>query len=502
METLRLLLSGFQVALQPVNVFACLIGVVAGTLIGALPGLGPSTGVAVLLPLTFGMDPTTAIVMLAGIYYGAMYGGAIASILINTPGDSAAVMTCLDGYPLAQKGRAGAALGMAAFASFIGGTISVVVFTFLAPALAQATLWFGPPEYFALMVMGLSTVSGLTGKSPFKGIASMLLGLALSCVGTDLVTGLPRFCFGRPELYSGVEFITVALGLFGIAELVNLAASEAPQLKRAEVRLNFRSLLPNREDWAASLPHILRGTGIGFFIGMLPGAGGTIASFISYSTAKRFSRHPEKFGEGTIEGVAAPESANNAASVGAFVPLLALGVPGSATTAVLMGALMMYNLRPGPLIFERNPDFVWGLISSMYVGNVMLMLLLLLFIPLFVKVLDIPTHTLVAWVVAFILAGSFGLNNSLFDVGLTVAFGFLGYLMKRLEYPAAPLVLALVLGNMMENSLRQSLLLSHGSLGIFFTRPLSLVILLIAVAAVLVPIARSLSKTRPALQSK
>ncbi|MDK2882525.1 MAG: putative tricarboxylic transport rane protein [Bacillota bacterium] len=500
METLSLLLSGFSVALQPVNLFACLIGVIAGTLIGALPGLGPSTGVAVLLPLTFGVNPTTAIVMLAGIYYGAMYGGAIASILINTPGDSAAVTTCLDGYPLAQKGRAGAALGMAAFASFIGGTISVIVFTFLAPALAQATLWFGPPEYFALMVMGLSTVSGLTGKSPFKGMASMLIGLALSCVGTDLVTGLPRFCFGRPELYSGVEFITVALGLFGIAELISLAASDAPKLKRAEVRLNLRNLLPNREDWALSWPHILRGTGIGFFTGMLPGAGGTIASFISYSTAKRLSRHPEKFGEGAIEGVAAPESANNAASVGAFVPLLALGVPGSATTAVLMGALMMYNLRPGPLIFERNPEFVWGLISSMYVGNVMLMLLLLLFIPLFVKVLDIPTHTLVSWVVAFILAGSYGLNNSLFDVGITVAFGFLGYLMKRLDYPAAPLVLALVLGNMMENSLRQSLLLSHGSLSIFFTRPLSLVILLIAVAAVVVPVLHSVAKKKPVLQ--
>lgn len=281
METLRMLLSGFSVALQPANLLACLIGVVAGTLVGALPGLGPSTGVAVLLPLTFGMNPVTAIVMLAGIYYGAMYGGAIASILINTPGDAAAVMTCLDGYPLAQKGQAGAALGMASFSSFIGGTISVVIFTFLAPALAQATLWFGPPEYFALMVMGLSTVSGLTGKSPFKGIASMLIGLALSCVGTDLVTGLPRFCFGRPELYSGVEFITVALGLFGIAELISLAASETPQLRRTEVRLNFRNLLPNREDWAASWPHILRGTGIGFFIGMLPGAGGTIASFIS-----------------------------------------------------------------------------------------------------------------------------------------------------------------------------------------------------------------------------
>ncbi|MGI6603568.1 MAG: tripartite tricarboxylate transporter permease [bacterium] len=502
METLSLLLSGFAVATQPQNLFACMTGVIAGVLIGALPGLGPSTGVAVLLPLTFGFNPVTAIVMLAGIYYGAMYGGAIASILINTPGDAAAVMTCMDGYPLAQKGRAGPALGMSCFASFIGGTISVIVFTFLAPALAEATLWFGPPEYFALMVMGLSTVSGLTGKSPFKGMVAMLVGLFLSCVGTDLVTGLPRFCFGRMELYSGIEFITVALGLFGIAELINLAAGAdaQPQLKREDVKLNLRSLLPNRQDWAVSWPHILRSTGIGFFIGMLPGAGGTIASFISYSTAKRVSKHPERFGEGAIEGVAAPESANNAASVGAFVPLLALGVPGSAATAVLMGALMMYNLRPGPLIFTRDPEFVWSLISSMYIGNVMLILLLLLFIPLFVRILDIPNHTLVAWVLAFILAGSFGLNMSLFEVGITVVFGAIGYLMKRLQYPAAPLVLALVLGNMLENSLRQSLLLSRGNISIFFTRPLSLIILLISAAAILVPIARSVLRAKPALE--
>ncbi|MGI6129796.1 MAG: tripartite tricarboxylate transporter permease, partial [bacterium] len=444
--------------------------------------------------------PVTAIVMLAGIYYGAMYGGAIASILINTPGDSAAVMTCMDGYPLAQQGRAGPALGMASFASFIGGTISIIIFTFLAPALAEATLWFGPPEYFALMVMGLSTVAGLTGKYPFKGLVSMCVGLALSTVGTDLVTGAPRFCFGRPELYSGIEFITVALGLFGIAELINLASSEAPSLKREDVKLDIRSLLPNKEDWRFSWPHILRGTGIGFFIGMLPGAGGTIASFISYSTAKRISGRSDKFGEGAIEGVAAPESANNAASVGAFVPLLALGVPGSATTAILMGALMMFNLRPGPLIFERSPEFVWSLISSMYVGNVMLMLLLLLFIPLFVRVLDIPNRTLVAWVVAFILAGSFGLNENLFDVGITLTFGVIGYLMKRLEYPAAPMVLALVLGNMLENSLRQSLLLSHGKISIFFTRPLSLIILVISALAVLVPIMNSVSRAKHALK--
>jgi len=491
METLRFLIDGFAVALQGQNLLACLIGVIGGVIIGALPGLGPSTGVAVLLPLTFGRDPTTAIIMLAGIYYGAMFGGAISSILINTPGDSAAVMTCVDGYPLAQQGRAGAALGMSTLASFIGGTISIIIFTFLAPKLAEAVLWFGPPEYFALMVMGLSTVSGLTGKSPFKGMASMLVGLALSTVGVDLVTGKPRFCFGRPELFSGIEFITVALGLFGIAELINLAASETGQLKRAEVKLSFRNMLPNKEDWGHSWSHILRGTFLGFLIGMLPGAGGTIASFISYSMAKRRSKRPELFGKGAIEGVAAPESANNAASVGAFVPLLALGVPGSATTAVLLGALMMFNLRPGPLIFQRAPEFVWGLIASMYVGNVMLVALMLLFIAVFVRVLDIPVHLLVASVFVLILAGSFSLNVGLFEVGITVAFGAIGYIMKRLEYPPAPLVLALVLGHMLENSFRQSMIMSRGSMSIFFTRPLSLVLLIIAIGAVVIPAIRS-----------
>jgi putative tricarboxylic transport membrane protein len=491
METLELLINGFAVALQGQSLLACLIGVIGGVIIGALPGLGPSTGLAVLLPLTFGRNPTTAIIMLAGIYYGAMFGGAISSTLINTPGDSAAVMTCVDGHPLAQQGRAGAALGMASLASFIGGTISIIIFTFLAPKLAEAVLWFGPPEYFALMVMGLSTVSGLTGKSPFKGMASMLVGLALSTVGVDLVTGKPRFCFGRPELFSGIEFITVALGLFGIAELINLAAGESGQLKRTEVKLSFRNMLPNKEDWGHSWPHILRGTFLGFLIGMLPGAGGTIASFISYSMAKRRSKRPELFGKGAIEGVAAPESANNAASVGAFVPLLALGVPGSATTAVLLGALMMFNLRPGPLIFQRAPEFVWGLIASMYVGNVMLVALMLLFIAAFVRVLDIPVHLLVASVFVLILAGSFSLNVGLFEVGITVAFGAIGYVMKRLEYPPAPLVLALVLGHMLENSFRQSLIMSRGNMSIFFTRPLSLILLAVAVAAVVIPAIRN-----------
>ena len=495
METLSLLMSGFLVALEPMNLLACIVGVVAGAIIGALPGLGPSAGCAIILPLTFGVNPTTGIILLAGIYYGAMYGGAITSILINTPGDSAAVMTCLDGYPMAQKGYPGRALGMAAWASFIGGTTCVIIFTFMAPKLAAMALWFGPPENFTLMLMGLATVSGLTGKYPAKGLTSMFLGLVLTVIGVDLMTGLPRYCFGIMELYSGIDFVVVALGLFGITEVINLAFTEFAK-ERISVKLRVKDGFPTKEDWKYSYPHIVRSTGIGFLVGMLPGAGATIATFIAYATAKKASKRSELFGTGIPEGIAAPESANNAASVGAWVPLLTLGIPGSATTAVFLGALMMHNLRPGPLIFQEAPRLVWGLISSMYVGNVLLMLALVFFIPLFIKVLNIPKWSLMAWMTAFILAGSYSLNSSMFDVWMTIGFGALGFFLKQLEVPAAPMILALVLGNLMEDALRQSLVLSNGSLSIFFTRPLSAALLVIALGSIVLPILKSLYKKR------
>ncbi|KJS83033.1 MAG: transporter [Peptococcaceae bacterium BICA1-8] len=497
METLSDLLYGFSVAITPINLLYCLVGVVTGTIIGALPGLGPSAGLAVLLPITFGIEPVSGIIMLAGIYYGAMYGGSITSILINTPGDSAAVMTALDGYPLTQKGRAGAAMGMAAFSSFIGGTVAIVAFTFLAPVLASAALSFGPPEYFALMVLGLTTLAGMTGDNPTKGFISAILGLFLAIVGLDLVTGLPRFSFGMMELYSGIDFIPVAMGVFGIAEII-LASEEKVNMEGLKnTDLRWRKLFPTAADWARSKWVIARGTVLGFFIGMLPGAGATIASFISYGMAKKASKHPEEFGLGAIEGVAAPECANNAASVGAFVPLLTLGVPGSASTAILMGALMMFGLRPGPMLFERNPDFVWGLIASMYVGNVMLILMVLLFVPLFVRALLVPKAALNAVVIAFILVGAYSLNNSMFDVYLTIGFGFIGYFMKKLKYPGAPLVLALVLGQLLETSMRQSLILSGGSFGIFFARPISTVLMVIAFGAIFLPaIKNMISKLR------
>lgn len=494
LETLSNLFYGFSVAITFTNIIYCIIGVISGTIIGALPGLGPSAGLAVLLPLTFGADPVSGIIMLAGIYYGAMYGGAITSILINTPGDSAAVMTTLDGYPLAQQGKAGPAMGMAAFSSFLGGTFGVIVFTFLAPVLAKAALSFGPPEYFALMVLGLTTLAGMTGETPIKGFISAIVGLFLAVIGLDLVTGMPRFTFGRMELFSGIDFIPVAMGVFGIAEII-VASEEKVNLEGLKnVDLRWRKLFPSAKDWAQCKWTIARGSVVGFFIGMLPGAGATIASFISYGMAKKASKNPEKFGQGAIEGVAAPESANNSASTGAFVPLLTLGVPGSASTAILMGALMMFGLRPGPMLFERNPDFVWGLIGSMYVGNIILILMVMLFVPLFVRVLQVPKASLNAVVLAFILVGAYSLNNSMFDVYLTIGFGALGYFMKKMKYPGAPMVLALVLGQLLENSLRQSLILSEGNIGIFFSRPIAAVLMFIGIGAVIYPIIKDIVK--------
>jgi len=485
-ETLHNLLYGLSVANDPMNLLYCLIGVIFGTVVGALPGLGPSAGIAVLLPLTFGANPISGIIMLAGIYYGAMYGGSITSILINTPGDSAAVMTTMDGYPLAQKGKAGQALGMAAFASIIGGTICVVAFMFLAPALASFAIRFGPPEYFALMVLGLTTIAGMTGKYPSKGFLSALLGVFFATIGLDLMQGVPRFTFGSWHLYEGLDFIPVAMGLFGIAEILT-CSTDGQMIKVGKKDVAWRKLFPTKEDWKNTWAHILRSTGLGFFIGMLPGAGATIASFISYGVAKKTSKRGDEFGTGVIEGVAAPEAANNSASIGAMVPLLTLGVPGSGSTAIMLGALMMFGLRPGPMLFERNPDFVWGLIGSMYIGNIFLLILAILALPLFVKILNVSRPVLNALVMSFILIGSYSLNNSMFDVGLTIGFGVLGFFMKKLEYPAAPMVLALVLGNLLETSLRQSMIISNGNPSIFFARPISGTILGIAILAIFYP---------------
>jgi putative tricarboxylic transport membrane protein len=429
--------------------------------------------------------------MLAGIYYGSQYGGTITSVLINTPGESASVVTCIDGYQMALQGRAGPALGVAAIGSFIAGTFGTLLLMLMSPTLAKWALSFGPPETFALMLLGLTTVTGLTGDNALKGYLSMVLGLMLSMAGIDIISGDARYTGGIAEMLDGVDFLPVAIGLFGMGEV--LAGAEQPtDQKILQARYGLRDVLPSAADWARSRWAIARGTVLGFFVGILPGAGSTIASFFSYSFEKRISKHPEEFGRGAIEGVAAPESANNAASAGAMVPLLTLGIPGSGTTAILLGGFMMWGLRPGPLLFEKNPDFVWGLIASMYVGNVMLVILNIAFIPIFVRALRIPYTVLMPLIIVFCITGAYSLNNKVWDVGQMLVFGVLGYAMKKLDYSPAALTLALVLGPLAERALRQSLIISDAGLGIFFSRPLAAVLTSLALAAVLVPVARAL----------
>jgi putative tricarboxylic transport membrane protein len=481
---------GFSVALTPFNLMMAVVGVLLGILIGALPGVGPPSGVALLLPLTFGMDPTSGIIMLAALYAGTMYGGTITAVLINTPGESASVVTCLDGHQMALQGRAGPALGIAAFGSFIAGTIGVVLLMLVSPALARWSLAFGPPETFALMLLGLTTVTLLAGDSPVKTYISMVFGLMLAMVGFDVISGDARFAFGIPEMMDGIDFLPVAIGLFGLGEV--LAGAETKGGALVKGRYGLRDVMPSAADWVRSRWAIARGTVLGFAVGILPGAGPTIATFMSYTLEKKVSKHPEQFGHGAIEGVAAPESANNAAATGAMVPMLTLGIPGSATTAIMLGGLMMWGLRPGPLLFEKNPQFVWGLIASQYIANVMLLVLSTAFIPLFVRALRVPYAVLMPIIIALCVTGSYSLKNSVWDVGQMLVFGMLGYAMKKLGYSPAALVLALVLGPLAERALRQSLIISDAGIGIFFLRPIAAVLVSAALLAVLVPVARSL----------
>ena len=487
------LLLGFSIALTPTNLLFAFLGVFLGTVIGALPGIGPSAGVAVLLPVTFGMSPVTAIIMLAGIYYGAMYGGTITSVLINTPGESSSVMTTLDGFQMALKGRAGAALGMAAIGSFIAGTASVVLLMVATPPLAELAVTFGPPEYFALMVLGLTTLASLTGGSMLKGMVMAVAGLLLGTVGIDLMIGEARYTFDNVNLLDGIDFLPVAVGLFAIGELLfNLYRP----IRLEPIKATLSGLLPTRQDWRDSYGAIARGTVIGFFVGILPGAGATIASFLAYATEKRVSKRPEMFGTGVIEGVAAPESANNAASTGALVPLMALGIPGSGTTAVMLGALTLYGMQPGPLMLSTHPEVFWGLVASMYIGNVMLLILNLPLAPLFASILRIPYSILIPIITGIALFGVYSVENSVFNVGVTIVFGGLGFVMRLYGYPAAPLVLALVLGPMLEKALRQSLQMSLGSPEIFVTRPISALILAFAALALVYPLISGMRSRR------
>jgi len=480
---------GFGVALTPFNILMAIAGVMVGILIGALPGVGPPSGVAMLLPLTFGMDPTSGIIMLAALYAGTMYGGTITAVLINTPGESASVVTCLDGYQMALQGRAGAALGIAAIGSFIAGTVGVVLLMLVSPLLAKWALSFGPPETFALMLLGLTTVTLLAGEDPLKAYISMMFGLMLAMVGFDIISGDARFGFGIIEMMDGIDFLPVAIGLFGLGEV--LAGAEQKGGSQVKTKLSLRDVLPRWADIVRVRWSIARGTVMGFLVGMLPGAGPTVASFMAYTVEKKVSKTPGRFGKGAIEGVAAPESANNAGATAAMVPMLTLGIPGSATTAIMLGGLMMWGLRPGPMLFEKNPQFVWGLIASQYIANVLLLILSTLFIPLFVRAVRIPYSILMPLIVVFCVTGAYSLKNNLWDVGTMLVFGVVGYLMKKLGYSPAALVLALVLGPLAERALRQSLIISDAGIGIFFMRPISGVLMALALAAIAVPAART-----------
>jgi len=485
METLSWIGQGFAVALTPQNLLFCFLGVLMGTLIGVLPGIGPVSGVAILLPIVFTLEPTAAMIMLAGIYYGSMYGGSTTSILINTPGESASVMTCLDGYAMARAGRAGAALGMAALASFVAGTVSVVGLMLLAPPLAEFALKFGPAEYFALMVLGLTMLTRLAGKSLIKGLMMGMFGLALGTVGLDPMTGVARYTAGRIEFLDGVGFVSVAMGLFALGEIFSNAEES---LSRDVFKTDLKGLWPSLQDWMAVRWTLVRATIIGFFVGALPGAGATVASFMAYVAEKKASKHPERFGTGVIEGVAAPEAANNAATGGALVPLLTLGIPSSATTAILLGALLILNVRPGPLMIAERPEFFWAVVTSMYVGNVMLLILNLPLVGLWASLLRIPYTILLPLILLFTLIGAYAINNNVWDIWIMLLFGVIGYLMRKFEYPAAPVVLALVLGPLMETNFRRTLAISQGDYAVFLTHPIAAFLLICAVLSLAWPL--------------
>ena len=492
MNTFDAILQGFSVALTPANLGFTFVGCLLGTIVGVLPGLGPAAGIGLLLPITFNMDPTSALIMMAGMYYGAMYGGSTTSILINTPGEAGSVMTALDGYQMARKGRAGAALAVAAIGSFIAGTIGIVALSVLAVPLAEVAIDFGPAEYFCLMLFAMAAVSSLAGKSVGKGLFVTMLGLAVSTVGIDLQSGLARYTLGFPALEEGIDFLVVVVGLFAIGEVL-CGIEEFLRGDAEALRIKGRLWL-TRDEWRRSRAPILRGSIIGFFKGVLPGAGATISTILSYVVEKKLSKEPEKFGTGMIEGVAGPESANNASTCGVMVPLLALGIPGSATTAVLLGAFIMYGIQPGPLLFDTRPDLVWGLIDSMYIGNLMLLVLNLPLVGLFVRILYVPKTILLPTVLAICLIGVYTINNSTFDVWMALGFGVLGYVFRKVDIPLAPMVLGVVLGGSMEQSFRRALTISDGSPAIFVSSGISITLLIAAGIMLCLPLLGALSR--------
>lgn len=477
-------LDGFAVVLEPANLIYCLIGVVIGMLIGVLPGLGPAATIAILLPLTFELEPVTAIIMLAGIFYGAQYGGTITSVLLRLPGEASSVVTTFDGYALARQGRAGTALGIAAIGSFVGGTLSVVAMSLIAPLVAGFALDFGPPEYTALALLGILLVATVSSGSRLKAVIAACLGLLLATVGRDAFTGAERFTFENLSLADGIDFIPIAMGLFGLGEILYNLEERHRSVHAPPI---VADVWPSRADLRESRGAIGRGSVLGFALGVLPGGGATLASLAAYAVEKRRSKQPERFGQGAVEGVAAPETANNAAATSSFIPLLTLGIPANATMAVIFGALLIQGVTPGPQLVSENPELFWGVVNSMYIGNILLLIMSIPLVGVFVRVLRVRPSILAPITVLITLVGVYTVNNSVFDIGLVIVFGALGYVMKKLGFDPGPLVLAFVLGSLLENSLRRSLLLFEGDPTGFFTRPISGTLLVAFVLVALLP---------------
>ena len=486
MDTLGFLMQGMGVALQPMNLFWVTLGGVLGTIVGMLPGLGPATGVAILLPMTFSMGPESAMITMAGVYYGAMYGGSRSSILINTPGDGAAVAATFDGYPMAKNGKAESALAISAIASFFGGGIAIIFMVFCANAVAQFALEFGPSEYFMLMIFALVATAAMSRGNMVKGFISMIIGLMISTVGLDTLSGVQRFTFGIMELQGGIDFLVVIIAIYALGEVFK--SFKNVNKKKVKMQTKFGKIWITKEEWKRTKWPILRSAPLGFFIGALPGAGGTMASLMAYNNEKQLSKNPEDFGKGEIVGLAAPESANNAASVGAFIPMLSLGVPGSGTTAVMMGALLMLGIQPGPMLFVQHPTVAWGLIASMFIGNIVLAIVNIPLAGLLVRVLSIPEKVLYPLVLGLAFVGTYAIGNSIIDFFLLLVFALVGYVMNKENIPTSPLILAIIVGNMMEQSFRQAMVISNNNLGTFFRSRISVILFGLAIGSVLVSI--------------
>ena len=494
MGSLDGIITGFQTAFSLEAILFVIIGVFVGTIIGMLPGLGPISAIAVMIPMTFGMDPATALIMMAGVYYGAIFGGSTSSILLNAPGVSGAVATSFDGYPMAQQGKAGKALAIAAIASFTGGTVSVVLLMLLAPALSSVAVSFGPAAYFALMLLGLTAIASLSEGSTIKALISAVAGFMVVTIGIDAQTGTQRFTFGNMNLLEGLDFLVIALGLFAIAEVCSLVLNRKD--KSVKDTHNIGSLKLDKQDLKDMSGPMTRHSFLGFILGVLPGAGATIASFISYIFEKRLSKNPDEFGKGSVKGLAAPETANNAATSGAFVPLLSLGIPGSGTTAVMLGAFLVLGVQPGPMLMTDRPEIFWGVIASMYIGNIFLLIINLPLIPYFAKILKIPRPLLISLVIVFSVIGVYAISFNTFDLYMLLLFGVIGFLMRLFSFPAPPFILAFILGGMLEQSLRQAMTISNGSLSIFLDDKIALGLLILALLSFVFPLLKQLRKNK------